>query len=52
MHHMDAEKMQRVEGWRELHKNATSHSEQFLETKFHETKLVRSTYIWSLKPHK
>ena len=42
MHHMDADKTHSEKARLELHKNATSYTEQFLEATPHETTVVRS----------
>ena len=41
MHHMDADFMYREKARRELHKNATSYTEQILEAAYHETTAIR-----------
>ena len=42
MHYMDANKTYGEKAWRQLNKNATSHTEQVLEAAPHETAAVRS----------
>ena len=42
IHHMDADKPYREKAWRQLHKNATSYTEQILEATSQKTAAVRT----------
>ena len=45
MHHMDANKTYEEKAWRQLHKNATSHTEQVLEAAPYKTAAVQPSNI-------